>query len=314
MTRLAPLWRGRRAYILVAIPALLAGATLLGLTVLGAGLADSHRVAKPGSLLNAEVVRIDDADALASMFHAEGFDLEGVKAGSAVPRLFSASLPGDIESIPDNGSRKSLFIRAALPLVLLVNETIAAERRRLQDIEARVRSGATPSAKDRAWLADLARRYGGRTDRLDDLVKRVDIVPPSLALAQAAIETGWGTSRPAREDNALFGEMVSAAGAKIGGSGQVREFADLFGAVHSYARNLNNHRAYADFRKVRSEIRRAGDRLDGYRLARYLRLYSERREAYVADIRGLIRDNGLARFDKARLDRRISSNLIVARR
>jgi Bax protein len=307
-------WRDRRAYLLIAAPALVAGAALLCVNILGAGLSNGPRAAIPDSMFRADLVRVDGAGALAAVFHAEGFDLDKVAAGSAVPPLFSASLPEDIDRIPDNRARKSLFIRAALPLVLLVNETIGAERRRLLELKARVRSGARPSADERDWLADLSSRYGGRADRLDDLLKRVDIVPPSLALAQAALETGWGTSRPAREGNALFGEMMVDAGATIGGSDRVRPFADLLGAVDAYARNLNSHRAYADFREVRSDQRRAGARLDGYRLARHLRSYSERRDAYVSDIRGLIRMNGLARFDAARLDQRSRANLIVARR
>lgn len=243
------------------------------------------------------------------------FDLDRVRAGHAeVPRVFLASLPPDLPRTETVANRKALFVKALLPLILAANDDIAAERRRLLDIAARVGRGRELDGHDAGWLALLARAY--RVDlkvpgALAELIRRVDIVPASLALAQAAAESGWGRSRFAVEGNAVFGQRVWRKGAGIvprrrasGEIYEVKDFASLSRSIAAYMRNLNVHPAYAALRLERAGMRRDFGRLDGYLLAGGLLRYSERGVDYVRALRAVIRANRFGEFDRARLARR----------
>jgi Bax protein len=147
---------------------------------------------------------------------------------------------------------------------------------------------------------------------LKELLRRVDIVPPSLALTQAALESGWGTSRFAQEGNALFGQKafndsvdsLLSRHKKPADVHRYRSYDSLMSAVRSYVHNLNSHPAYGEFRSQRAELRKkAGDGpLDGDNLARTLLRYSERGLSYTADIRQMMRSNGMRSYDAARLE------------
>ena len=160
---------------------------------------------------------------------------------------------------------------------------------------------------NRDWLTRLALRYDASPSDPVGLLSRVDIVPPSLALAQAGEESGWGASRSARLGNAMFGQATwDGAGPPIGEAvnGRVprlRVFERLSEGAEAYVRNLNTNRAYESFRAVRAAERRAGRPLDGARLATGLMRYSERGQAYIDTIRTHIRANQLHRLDDARL-------------
>lgn len=244
-------------------------------------------------------------------YHRElGYSLDDVRrAGLPVPRVILAELPVDLAKIEPTPLRKRLFIEGLLPVVLHVNERIADERARLQDMLARQTAGEELSARERAWLADIAARYG--SDDTAELLRRVDIVPPSLAIAQAALESGWGSSRFAQEGNALFGQRVYGAGSARFGMQptglaenvdfRVRGFASLSDSVAAYAENLNSFAAYDGLRAARAGLRAEGRAPDGLSLAGSLLRYSEMGGVYVGQIRDLIRANGLAALDKARL-------------
>jgi len=139
----------------------------------------------------------------------------------------------------------------------------------------------------------------------------VDEVPASLALGQAAVESGWGTSRFVREGNALFGQWTFDPGQGMTPRDRtahkrhmVRRFNALMDSVRAYMRNLNTHQAYREFRAARRTMRADGSFLRGRLLAAELSRYSERGRAYVADLRSIIRENGLSRLDAVRLDTR----------
>lgn len=319
----APLWRrvpaeeralARRTLIYLVLPlALFALAWTLSLS-LGSRLPFATRDSVPLSLLAADVLRVEGAASLPQVFAANGFDLPAVADRNApVPRLYFASLPVDLAALPDENARKAIFLQAALPLILLVNDSILTDRDRLRRLAAILDAGGTLEPSERTWLDGLARRYEGDSDRLDNLLLRVDAVPPSLALAQAAVESGWGTSNPALEGNALFGQMaLSAAPGRLRRPAYVvRSFAQLYDSVRAYAENLNTHPAYAEFRRRRGEMRLAEGGLDGDRLAPALLAYSERGEAYVAELRLAIRANGLTRFDGVRLGTATPARLLV---
>ncbi len=230
---------------------------------------------------------------LIEMFDRHNFRLGGA---SVVPALFIKRLPADISSVPQAADRKALFLRALLPFVVATNERITRQRERLIDMLPLLEQGLPLGTDDRRFLESVQEEFRVSRPDPEELLRRMDVVPASLALAQAAEESGWGTSRPAREDNSLFGQMVFHEGGM-----RLREFDNLRETVESYIRNLNTHRAYADFRQKRAQLRRASRPLDSHALAGHIERYSERGTDYVATIRGLMTANGLRNFDDARL-------------
>lgn len=235
---------------------------------------------------------------LEAAFTRMNYRLEGVAAGQRVPPLFLPNLPEDLDSLAEVDTKKQVFLRLMLPLILVVNEEIAEDRARLEAMH----QGKT--ARDEDWLGELAQRYQSPSTDLAALLRRVDVVPPSLALAQAVEESGWGTSRFVREGNNLFGQVgddITPAGDQ--GGPAMASFDSLHAAVRAYAQNLNSHRAYEPLRRIRAQIRARGGFPDGHSLAGALTAYSERGHAYVDSIRAVIRHNSLLRFDHARLGR-----------
>ena len=243
-------------------------------------------------------------------FAGLGYDLESLLSGEGrVPRIFFVSLPPDMAKIRRVGVRKSIFFKTVLPLILQVNEEILAERGRVWDLSYRGRLGQRLDAIDRLWLAGRFQRYGVAPGNIDGLLGRMDIIPPSLALAQSAEESGWGTSRFVREGNALFGQWVFSDHRHMtpdrrddGKTHRIKAFGALVDSVRAYAANLNIHWAYTAFRRDRAAMRAGGRPIDGMVLAGRLTRYSERRQGYVKTIRSIISFNRLRRLDDARLD------------
>lgn len=254
-----------------------------------------------------KTVAVDDTAELARAFQHMGYHLDGADDGGlAVPRVIVSVLPPDLPRLDETDLRKTVFAQLLLPLVLQVNEALLDQRRRLIALRDKLDSGKNLSARERRWLGGVAAYYSADPDDIDRLLERVDIVPPSLALAQAALESGWGTSRVAREGNAVFGQYMfdnSIDPPSDDESAQaiyrLRTFGGLLDAVIAYAHNLNTHRAYRAFRAERAAARADGRDLDGYALAGLLTRYSTRGEDYVSDVRRLMRQNDLDAFDNA---------------
>ena len=241
---------------------------------------------------------------------ALNFDISDVRTGAnSVPRVYLSKLPGGLKSAADVNQRKALFIKTVLPLVLRANEEIQAQRYRLQAIAAGRGNGDTLAGPDKAFLADLFEAYDLLdSNDIDELLRRVDTLPASLALAQAAEESGWGTSRFARQGNAVFGQRTFGGTRGIvplrrpdGRRFKVRAFNGLYASVRSYMRNLNTHFAYAPLRRLRARLNARGRMVRGLELANSLQRYSERGGHYVDTIRTIIRVNKLQDFDHARL-------------
>ena len=193
-----------------------------------------------------------DAVRLQAAFDRIGFDLASVAAGYiSVPRVLIAALPPDLERLDALDGRKALFLRALLPVILQVNGDIGADRARLLRIREQIAAGVPMIAEDVQFVLGLADFYDQPDADVDALLRKVDVIPPSLALAQAIEESGWGTSRIAREQNALFGQF----GQGSAGDWDYRNFTNLSEAVASYAHNLNTHRAYKEFRTARARMR-----------------------------------------------------------
>lgn len=241
--------------------------------------------------------------------HKLDYALDAVLRGErAVPRLTLARMPDTLSNLKQVSKRKAMFFKAVLPLVLQVNEEILKDRRRAWKIRGEKRLGQHVSAADRLWLNVMTERYGVAHGAIDALMVRLDVVPPSLALAQAATESGWGTSRFVREGNAIFGQWTWSQDAGIvplgraeGKTHRIRAFGSLIDSVRAYMLNINTHRAYRALRRERAALRRRGAPLDGSDLAQFLDKYSQRGDAYVADLQTIIAANNLSALDDARL-------------
>ncbi len=243
------------------------------------------------------------------MASIDSWDAPDSDGTTVVPRHFPGAFPEHIHRLESADERKRIFNRSLLPLVLRANESITADRQAILAMRDRwLTEGLGLTPRDQFWLARLAARYGVAHADFDALLRRVDIIPPSLALAQAAEESGWGTSRFAREGNAIFGQYTFNEGAgliparrDVGKRHVIKAFAVLHDSVASYMRNLNSHPAYEGFRDRRASLRAENRDMGGLALAATLTRYSERGSAYVKTIQAIIRVNDLTRFDQSRL-------------
>ncbi len=213
----------------------------------------------------------------------------------------------DFKSFTDVRQMKHAFFAFLMPIVVKENQAIMERRKRLQGL----RGKGTPTGADKQWLDRLAENYRMPTSKtpydnawFDGMMARVDVIPPSLALAQAANESGWGRSRFSRTANNYFGQWCFTKGCGIvpsarskGATHEVQKFRRVTDSVVSYMHNLNSHPAYQGLRDARVKARNANKDVLGHDLAVGLVKYSERGDDYVKEIRDMIRINKLAQFD-----------------
>ncbi|MEX1036196.1 MAG: glucosaminidase domain-containing protein [Sneathiella sp.] len=250
-----------------------------------------------------------DLASLNAALNEVNFRLDDVRDGAPVPRFYVDQIPVDMIDVIEVEERKRTFIKLVLPQVLNINESIVARREQLKMLLERKKAGGTLTANDRKWLEELASRYREKTVDPATLLEKVDKVPVSLALAQAVEESGWGTSRFAREGNALFGQRVWATGEGIvpedrndSETHEVRAFKSIAESVRSYVHNLNVHPAYEEFRAARARSHAGPDQdADGLRLIETLHVYSEKGQEYVENLRTLIETNRFQDFEDATL-------------
>lgn len=229
-----------------------------------------------------------------------------------VPPFLLSTLPQDLYQVRDIAERKRLFFLSLLPSVLLANREIVWQRQQFLIALRHHRAGLPPTLPQQLLVSRLVSQYRLRHNPLThrstrkSLLRRLDTLPPDLVLAQAANESGYGSSRFARLGNNLFGQWTYASGTGLvpkeraaGQRHEVRRFPSLYDSVRSYMGNLNTHRAYRSLRTIRAQKRARGQTLRGLDLAAGLRLYSSRRDAYVAEIRAIIRGNRLSRLTDA---------------
>lgn len=224
---------------------------------------------------------------------------------SSIPPLSIRSFPADMADL-DTEARRELFLQVVLPLAMAENHRTLKLREQVQDLhETLLEEDRELSDDERDWLMPILDRYritGDPNDprQRENLIQRLDIIPVSLTLAQAANESGWGTSRFTREANNIFGEWTWDADAGLmperraeGATHFVRSFPSLAASVSSYVRNLNSHPAYQPLRNIRQQMRDQDRTPTGTQLAGGLERYSERGEAYIREIRSMIRQNRL---------------------
>jgi len=244
---------------------------------------------------------------LVKAFAAHSYNINNLEQG--VPPLLLESFPRDFGDIPQIKERKRLFFLSLLPMVMMANDEIRQQRREALYLCQKLDNSKKLSASEAKHLRRLARQYRLETDPVksalarERLLQRIDVLPPELVLAQAANESGWGTSRFTLKANNLFGEWTFSPGNGVvpqnrpeGATYEVRRFSTLYDSIKSYMNNLNTHRAYKSLRKLRANLRYRGLSLDGFTLSAGLRQYSGRGQAYVDELRAMIRQNALYRF------------------
>tara|TARA_B100000029_G_scaffold516181_1_gene627441 strand:- start:1947 stop:2789 length:843 start_codon:yes stop_codon:yes gene_type:complete len=199
--------------------------------------------------------------------------------------------------------KKKNFIKSIYPIIKDSNNAILEQRKILFSIDKKIKDNNL-NVLESAILKKLFKEYKIKDNDISELKKRIDIVPISLAIAQAAIESGWGTSRFALEGNALYGQKI--IGKEVNGIKpneisnpkiKVRIFDNLNDSVDAYIKNLNTHFAYKNFRKSRIQARSLGKELQGLDLVNELNKYSEKGQDYVVSVKKIIKENKLEKYD-----------------
>ena len=250
-----------------------------------------------------DTVRLS-ASTIDQLFKETNYNLDDVRKTKLVKPIRLSLLPGEIKKIESTKKKKNLFIQIVLPLILEENNRIKLNRKKLFNILNK----NINTAAEKRWLNSKFKQYGVLKKDLSTLKIRMDEVPVSLAIAQAAKETGWGTSRFAIEGNALFGQWTwTGEGIKPAGidsddtTHKVMKFKVLKASVRAYQRNLNTHGSYRKFRSIRAEMRDNDEQLDSLILANYLDKYAATGKEYTKIIKQIIKQNFLKDFDKVKL-------------
>lgn len=205
------------------------------------------------------------------------------------------SLPADWTDIADQQRKRQLFAAVVAPLVEAENARVLADRKQAAAFLAAEKQGRAQSLSEQARRDVLARAYRVGYDELDELTARADIVPVTLAVAQAALTTGWGDSVGAREADALFGRRPEADGSEGGRAA----YPDLAASVADYVRALNTHPAFADFRAARAAARAAGRRPTGRELVAHIAPFASDGKAFAASVAQILEAPSVARYEAA---------------
>jgi Bax protein len=217
----------------------------------------------------------------------------------------------DFASISNIEAKKQQFFDFLQDYVLYENGNVSDLRLQLRSYADIANSGAPLSGLERDWVVDLAIVYNvdtnTTTDRVlvNELLLKVDVIPASIVLAQAANESAWGTSRFALEGNNVFGQWCFVEGCGIvpnrrveGATHEVKSFDTIEDAIESYFLNINSHPLYIGFRQERARLRQLGQRLDPFLLVQELGRYSQRGENYIDEVQTMIRQNDLRQRDR----------------
>ena len=252
--------------------------------------------------LETDTVRLN-ASTIKQLFEDTDYKLDDVRQKKLVKPVALTLLPAEIKMIENTKKRKEFFIQIVLPLILKENNNIRLDRKTLFSIINKNNN----TKIEKKWLKNKFKQYGIPSKDLSILKIRMDEIPVSLAIAQAAKETGWGTSRFAQEGNALFGQWTwSGEGLKPKEADEnkghkVMKFNVLQASVRAYQRNLNTHSSYENFRLARAQLRDSKRPLDSIILSQFLKNYAETGNQYVEVLQKIIKQNNLKDFDDAKL-------------
>jgi len=242
------------------------------------------------------------ASTINELFKQENYFLNKIRKSKKVKPFKISVLPGEMDKIENTKEKKELFIKIILPLILEENNKILSDRKKM----FRILGKKYNSRIEKKWLNKKFKEYDIKDSDISALKVKMDIIPVSLAIAQAAKETGWGSSRFAQEGNALYGQWTFSEDGMVPYDSvteghKVLRFKILQASVRAYKRNLNTHRGYKDFRKARAEMRKNGENVNSLELANYLDKYAQTGIEYTEIIKKIILQNSLTDFDDVRL-------------
>ena len=238
-----------------------------------------------------------------SLFEDVEYDLKTVRYQKKVKPIYFTQFPKDLDEIKDTRLKKETFIKIVLPLVVAENEKILDEKIKLNKIISK----KSTTEKEKSWLRLKLREYKVKNSDFAELDKRMDIIPVSIALAQAAKESGWGTSRFALEGNAIFGQWTwTGQGIEPLNKGKheghkILRFPILRASVKAYKNNLNTHKGYAEFREKRSTYRKRNKSIKGLNLTDTLDRYAQTGKEYTEILEQIIKQNNLSDFESVQL-------------
>lgn len=247
------------------------------------------------------ITRLHSAKELIAAFDTHDYRLKVVKQSNMLPSYFVENLPSDLNELPVS-QKTSAFIRLLLPTIKAVNRDILQIRDELQTLSAIPKSQWSEAEK--LWLQSLADTYAVKSGAIAELLLHIDVIPAGMVLAQGIDESGWGTSYFAIVGNNLYGEHLPHHGGKFlttpGGHVKVAAFDNLYQSTASYMHNLNTTLAYKELRQLRQQLR-LQKKLTGDELVQSLLHYSTRGQAYVDNLRALIKRHHLDDFDSTKL-------------
>ncbi len=238
-----------------------------------------------------------------NLFKDVDYDLNTVRYEKKVQPIYFTQFPRDLDEIQSVKLKKETFIKIVLPLVVAENEKILEDRFKLKKII----SGKMTTDKEKQWLRQKFLEYKVKKGSVEDLITRMDIIPTSIALAQAAKESGWGTSRFALEGNAIFGQWtwngqgIAPLNRDKSKNHKILKFPILRASVKAYKNNLNTHKSYIKFRKMRKELRNKNKKITGLELTTALENYAETGSEYTKILEQIITQNKLMDFEFVRL-------------
>ena len=236
-----------------------------------------------------------------NLFENLKYDLKGIRLGQSVKPVYLSKLPKDLNKIKSTQKKKNTFIKIVMPLILDENNKILEDRKKLFKILGK----QSNSRGEKVWLKRRFKHYQIKNEDIAELKLRMDSVPTSLAIAQAAKESGWGTSRFALEGNAMFGQWtwgkggIEPAEKDKNSNHKILKFPMIRSSVKSYLHNLNTHRGYREFRKERAELRANNKNISGLDLVQYLYNYAATGAEYVKILKKIIMQNDLTDFDNS---------------
>jgi|TARA_A100001011_G_scaffold398683_1_gene503971 Bax protein len=240
-----------------------------------------------------------------SLFNDVQYDLKKVRYEKTVRPIYFTQFPKDLDEILDTKLKKDTFIKIVLPLVVAENQKILNDRKKFKKITRK--KDAARSKKEKLWLDTKLKEYKVKKKDITELNKRMDIIPISIALAQAAKESGWGTSRFALEGNAIFGQWtwtgtgIAPLDRSKEQNHRILRFPILRASVKAYKNNLNTHKGYKSFREKRFSLRSKNKLISGPKLIHTLDNYAETGKEYTKTLGKIIDQNSLTDFENVKL-------------
>ena len=237
------------------------------------------------------------------LFKDVDYDLRKVRNEKLVKPIYFTQLPRDLDDLQNVQLKKETFIKILLPLIVAENEKILDDREKLRVLSEK----KFTTDLEKQWLRQKLLEYKVKKSDLDQLKLRMDIIPVSIALAQAAKESGWGTSRFALEGNAIYGQWTwdgqGIAPLKRDGdkNHKILKFPILRASVKAYKNNLNTHKSYLKFRQKRKQLRDKNKKIEGLELSETLKNYAQTGTEYTKILNQIITQNDLTDFERVRL-------------